>query len=379
MDAAKCRQDFSIPEDIVYFNCSYMGPQLKKASEQGIQEISRKETPWKYTREDFFIHVQRLQQNMGRLLNVEPHNIALTPSVSYGISTAAQGVLYYSDPGEILILDQQFPSNVYPWVELKKHGYQLKILQRNTQEDLTTQVLESIDTKTKVVAIGQCHWADGHMLDIEKIGAECRARNIFFLIDGIQSVGVVPTDVRKSQAHYFAGGMYKWLLGPYGLSYLYIDENYCESPALDSTWMSRLGADKFASLTDYNLELLQGAQKYTMGGKSSFIHVAIANETIEYLLDLGIENIQDAARAKTDYLADWFQKKGFQLIPQEFRAPHILSVKNPNGVWTEEFQEKLRTKNVHVSFRGDYMRMSPNFFNTQQDLERFLKVMAEVL
>ena len=379
MNASEIRQKFAIPEDVVYLNCSYMGPQLKKATELAINELRRKETPYKYTKDDFFDHVASLQEKMARLLGTEPQQIALTPSVSYGISTAARGVLHYSEPGEILLLDQQFPSNVYPWIELESHGFKTRILNRDLEKDLTEQVLNAVDGNTKVVAVGQCHWADGHMMDINEVGRVCREKGILFVVDGIQSVGVVPTDLEKCQAHYFAGGMYKWLLGPYGLSYLYVDKDFCEAPALDATWMSRVGADDFSQLTSYNKELLPGADRYHMGGKSSFVHIAIANTAIQFLLDLGIENICKEVEKKTDLLAEFFSAKGLKIVPKEFRSPNILSVVGEPGQWNEKFQEALIQRQVYVSFRGDCMRITPNVFNTDQDLERFQKAINEVI
>ncbi len=379
MNASKIRQKFTIPDDVTYLNCSYMGPQLKAATERAIEEIRRKETPWKYNKEDFFIHVESLQKKIALLLDTQPEQVALTPSVSYGVSTAARGVLHYSEPGEILMLDQQFPSNVYPWMALESHGFSIKVLQRNLQKDLTEQVLNSIGASTKVVTVGQCHWADGHMMDIEKVGQVCRQKGVLFVVDGIQSVGVLPTSVKKARVHYFAGGMYKWLLGPYGLSYLFVDKDFCEGPALDPTWMSRVGSDDFTQLTNYNRPLLPGADRYHMGGKSSFIHVAIANTAIQFLLELGIENICREVRKKTDFLSGYFSSRGMQLIPRDYRAPHILSIMGEKRQWSESFQERLYQRQVYVSFRGDCMRISPNVFNTDSDLNRLTEVLDEVL
>lgn len=379
MEASEIRKKFAIPEDVIYLNCSTMGPQLRAASDKGIAEVKKKESPWLYTREDFFEHVAELQMKMAQLLNAKPENIALTPSVSYGISTAAKGVLHYSEPGEILILDHQFPSNVYPWLELENQGFKIQVLQRDEKRDLTNQVLEAINVKTKVVSLGQCHWADGQMINIEILGQELKSRSITFVVDGIQSVGVVPTDVQKNMACYFAGGMYKWLLGPYGLSYLYVHDDYCEAPALDSTWMSRVGAEDFSQLTNYSDNFVAGAGRYHMGGKSSFIHVAIANESVQFLLDLGVENIQQAVKEKTARLATFFKERQFEMVADDFRSPHILSVKHPLGSWSEKIQNHLLQNKVMVSYRGDFLRISPNIFNTDLDLERFENILGEIL
>lgn len=370
---SEVRNDFNIPDNICYLSCSTLGPQLKKSTETAHKIMNKKEHPWTIQSEDFFETVENLQNLLGKLLNVPGQNIALTPSVSYGISTAANIIGEKVSPGEILVLDHQFPSNIFPWVELKKRGFSIRTLQRNLSEDLSTQVLNSVTKKTKIVASGNVHWSDGHALDLEMVSQELSSLGIIYLVDGIQSAGVMPTDLQKSPVSFFSGGMYKWLLGPYGLSYLYVNDSFCDGPSLDPTWMSRKNSDKFGVLTNYESHFRPGASRYDMGGKSSFINVALATSSMDWILNQGVENFQEAIRKKTDWIAERANNLGLVTLKPELRSPHILAIWNPNGGWSEDFQSRLVENNIFVSFRGDSMRVAPHVYNSEKDLEKLVE------
>src|SRR5215212_4913187 len=161
MNLGSQRDLFEIPEDIVYLNCAYMSPQLRRAREVGERAVSRKSRPWELTNDDFFEEVEAVRAVFARLVGGDADGVAVIPSVSYGISVAAANVPV-REGQKILILEDQFPSNVYAWRELAERSRAtLVTIPRPEDSDWTGALIEAIDDDTAVVAVPNCHWTDG--------------------------------------------------------------------------------------------------------------------------------------------------------------------------------------------------------------------------
>src|SRR5215203_5631739 len=189
MNLRSQRDLFEIPEDIVYLNCAYMSPQLRPARETGERAISRKSRPWEITPEQFFEDAEEIRTLFARLFGGDAEGVALVPSVSYGISVAAANVPV-RERQNIVILEDQFPSNVYAWRELaERSGARLVTLPRPEDHDWTRALLGEIDADTAVVAVPNCHWTDGSLVDLASVSARVREAGAVLVVDAIQSLG----------------------------------------------------------------------------------------------------------------------------------------------------------------------------------------------
>src|SRR5918999_1959479 len=218
------RELFEIPEGVAYLNCAYMSPQLRSAREVGERVAARKSRPWEITPDDFFEDAEKSRALFARLVGAEADGVALIPSVSYGIAVAAANVKV--EPEEnILILEDQFPSNVYAWRELAaRKGARLVTVPRPADHDWTSAVLEHLAENPAVVAVPDCPWTDGSILDLARVGARAREAGAALMVDGIQSLGAHPFDVAEVGPDFLVASAYKWLLGPYGIGFLYAGE-----------------------------------------------------------------------------------------------------------------------------------------------------------
>lgn len=222
------RDLFEIPQDVTYLNCANMAPQLKSATEAGFSAVRAKESPWKLTAPEWFSGAETLRGLAARLLDVETDGIALVPGVSYGIAVAAQN-LPVSPTQTIVLLDQEFPSNVYTWRELaRKTGCRIRTVRLSSNTSWTEVLQDAIDGTTAIVAVPQCHWTDGSKLNIERIGERAREVGAALVIDASQSLGACPLDLARVQPDFLVAVGYKWLLGPYGLGYLYVAPKWRE-------------------------------------------------------------------------------------------------------------------------------------------------------
>src|SRR3990167_3499689 len=209
------RHLFDIPRAVAYFNCGYMSPLLRTAVEAGREAIQRKAYPWTLTPPDFFRELQQLRELFGALLGTTPDDVAVVPSVSYGMAIAARNLPV--GPGQrVVMLDGDFPSVVYAWqARCAAAGAEAVLLPRPEDHDWTRVVLEAIDDRTAVAALPACHWTDGALLDLVQIGDRLREVGATLAVDTTQSLGVMPFDLKAVRPDFLAAAAYKWLLGPY--------------------------------------------------------------------------------------------------------------------------------------------------------------------
>jgi selenocysteine lyase/cysteine desulfurase len=371
------RDLFEIPEDIVYLNCAYMAPQLRPAREVGERAVSRKSRPWEITPDVFFEDAEEIRALFARLVGGDADGVAIIPSVSYGISVAAAN-LDVREGEKIVILEDQFPSNVYAWGELaERSGARLVTLPRPEDFDWTRALLEEIDSGTAVVAIPNCHWTDGSLVDLARVGERVREAGAALVVDAIQSLGAHPFDVSEVRPDFLVAASYKWLLGPYAVGYMYVGEEYREGKPIEHNWINRRGSQDFSGLVAYQDAFQPGARRYDVGERSNFALLPMAAEALRQLLDWGVENISESIGTLTDLIEEKAEGLGIVTIPKERRARHMIGLMlGPDA--PDDLPTRLTAHNVYVSVRGPSVRVSPHLYNTESDVYRLFDVLERV-
>ena len=253
----KCQKDkFSLPEKITYLNCAYRGPLMKHIEKIGWEAVSQNNNPSLIKPIDFFEPFLKVQKLFAQLINAtDPNRIVLIPSSSYGIANAANNV-DLKNGDEILMLDEQFPSNYYIWERVaKENGAHLKVV---TNPDNTRpcgalwneKILASINTSTKVVAIGSIHWADGTVYDLKAIRKRTDEVGAYLIIDGTQSIGALPFDVQEINPDALICSSYKWMFSPYGCGLAYYGSRFDNGTPIEESWMNRKDSHLFEKLVD---------------------------------------------------------------------------------------------------------------------------------
>jgi len=377
MNLGSQRDLFEIPEDIAYLNCAYMSPQLRQAREIGERAVSRKSRPWEVTPDQFFEDAEVVRTLFARLVSGDTGGVAIVPSVSYGISVAAANVSV-GDGEKIVILEDQFPSNVYSWRELAYwSGARLVTVPRPEDSDWTRALVEEIDADTAVVAAPNCHWTDGSLVDLARVGKSVREAGAALVVDGIQSLGALPFDASEVRPDFLVATSYKWLLGPYGVGFMYVDEKHREGNPIEHNWINRRGSEDFAQLVDYQDAFQPGARRYDVGERSNFVLLPMAAEALRQILDWGVENVSETIGALTDLIEERAEELGIFTTPKEKRARHMIGLMlGPDT--PDDLAGRLTTHNVFVSVRGGTVRVSPHLYNTEEDVDRFFDVLGRV-
>ena len=372
------RHLFDMPDDVHYLNCAYMSPLLNSVVEIGRQAAARKARPWQIRPLDFFETPEIARRLFARLINAAADDIAIVPAASYGIAAAAAN-LPLSASQKLIVLQDQFPSNVYAWRE-KAQAAEARVItvKRRGNRSWADAVLAEIDGDTAIVALPQCHWTDGSMVDLPTIAERCRQVGAKLVLDLTQSIGALAFDVQEIRPDFMVAAGYKWMMGPYTLGFLYVAPEYQSGEPLEFNWIARQGSEDFARLVDYQMDFQPGARRFDMGEGAYFGQMPMAVAALEQLHDWGVENTQMSLRAMTEEIAARAGELGLIAGPPEERAGHFLGLRFPDGV-PDGLLARLAAEQVHVSIRGDAMRVTPHLYNNEADMDKLIEVLKAAL
>jgi len=366
---------FEIPDEITYLNCANMAPQLRSVTEAGLRAVRAKATPWRLSAPEWFSGAEELRNLAAQLLAVEADGVALIPAVSYGIALAAANIPV-SQNQTIVLLDQEFPSNVYAWRELaRRTGAQIVTVKRPPGVSWTAALERAITDNTAMVAVCQCHWTDGAKIDLERVGKRAREVGAALVIDASQSLGACPLDIARVQPDFLVSVGYKWLLGPYGLGYLYVAPRWRDAVPIEQSWLTRAGSEDFTRLVDYTDKYRPGARRFDMGEFPQFVLVPMARAALQRILKWGIPQINASLSALTEDIAQHATDEGFAVLPADQGCGHMIGIRHPDGI-PSELPKLLREAGIFVSMRGDSIRISPHVYNNQNDVARLFAVLT---
>ncbi len=363
---------FNIPDDVTFLNCAYMAPLLKSVNEAGVNGISLRNAPWRISIDQWFEPAEELKSLFAKIINSTKDHIALIPSVSYGTAIAKNNI-HLNSSQNIVVLDQQYPSNIYAWRELSREtGAAIVTVKREPGQTWTEAILAKIDSQTGLIAIPNCHWTDGSLIDLVQVSKRGREVGSKLVIDASQSLGAYPLDVNQIKPDFLVTVGYKWLMGPYNLGYLYADEKYFTGKPIEYSWLNKKGSEDFTSLVLYTDVYKPGARRFDVGEFPDFIHLPMATAALTQILDWGVNNIQETLSLLTNKIAGIAGERGMETPIENNRVGHLIGIRiNENT--SAEIGKKLMANQIYVSFRGSSMRVSPHLYNDDNDVDRLFQ------
>jgi len=368
---------FSLPEDSHYFNCAYMSPLLREVEEAGIVGMRQKRAPYHIAPADFFEPARAVRERFAGLIGAsDPHRIAIVGSASYGIATAARN-LPVSAGERIVVLEEQFPSNIYSWRRLANerraviHTVEAPPVAPGRGRRWNERVLEAIVPGTAIVAMPHVHWADGTLFDLDAIGRRCRDIGAALVIDGTQSIGALPIDVARIHADDGICAGYKWLMGPYSTGLAYFGPRFDDGVPLEENWIGRAGSEQFGGLVRYSDTYQPGALRFDVGERSNFILLPMLLAALDRVLDWGPPAIQ---LYTADLMAPFIERArelGGFVDDADCRAHHLFGLRIPSDRPINGLATLLREHAISVSERGTAIRISPHVYNDERDVAAF--------
>jgi cysteine desulfurase/selenocysteine lyase len=324
--------------------------------------------------------IQQTRESAGRLLHASPDEIALLGPTSLGLSLVANGIAWAPGDEVVCYLDD-YPANVYPWINLRDKGVVVRFIEPAQIGELTAEAVErTLTPKTRLVALASCSFISGFRIDIAAIGKLLRERGILFCLDAIQTLGAFPTTVEH--VDFLSADAHKWLLGPVAIGVVYVKKELFElcRPTLLGSW--NIKAPNFVAQN--RVEFVEGAQRYEPG-VLNVPGVAGMKATIDLLLEIGIEKVAERILSIRSRLVFGLVELGFALLGATTNASHfsgIITVSHPTRDIPSLFK-RLSENRVVCSPRQDrqgnhYLRFSPHFYNTEDEVDRVLELLKPV-
>ena len=366
------RSLFTIPDDVAYLNCAYMSPLLHSAVDAGLAGIRAKAHPWYITAADFFSDVEKSRVLAASIIGCANNDIALIPSASYGVATAINNLDLHPDQ-EIIVLEEQFPSNIYGWMETAKvSGARLKTVRHPKDGDWTQAILNAINRKTGIAALPHCHWTDGGLINLELVSDSLKKYNAALVIDATQSLGAMPLDISMIQPDFLIAACYKWLLGPYSTGILYVAPKHQNGRPIEFGWTDRAGAENFTDLTKYREGYQNGARRFDVGERSNFALLPPLITGLQQIDQWGVPSIYQTISKLTEFAMIRALECGLKIRNLKYRAGHFLGIDLPLNAPTN-LTHQLEKEGVFVSIRGKSLRVTPHVYNTLDDIQLLFK------
>ncbi len=372
---------FNLDPATRYLNGAYMSPLLKSVEAAGLEGLVKKRRPDAISPQDFFTDPERLRTLFAQLVNATPKEIAIIPSVSYGMAVIAKN-LQAQRGQKIIVTEAQFPSNIYPWMALAEEKsldiqtIEMPVESTDRGRKWNERLLDAIDDRTAMVALGHIHWANGTLFDLKKISGKTHRHGGVVVVDGTQSVGALPMDVRHFGIDALVCAAYKWLMGPYQLGYAWFGPAFLNGRPLEENWINRRYSEDFARLVSYQPDYQPGARRYDAGERSNFITVPMGIAALEQIHIWGPDRIQAYCRDLAKEATSIWQKHGFWTEAPEARAAHLFGIQLPERIQPGDLQQKLKERNIAVSVRGDFVRVAPHVYNDAADIQALTEVLA---
>jgi len=366
------RREFPVTENHIYLDHAGVAPvslRVQKAVETFLSE-SVEGGAFHYPK--WAQQVVDIRRSCAKLINVESEEIAFVKSTSHGLSIVAEG-LDWKAGDNVLIYENEFPSNIYPWLNLKRKGVEVKFIPSRDGKILIHDIEQLIDSKTRLIAISSVQFSNGFRIDLGKVGEICRKKNVLFCVDAIQSLGLIPMDVEEYHIDFLSADAHKWLLGPEGIGIF-----YCRGELAEALYPPLIGWKSVQNDFDFDhvdFRLKTNALRFEEGSMNLMGIIGLG-AAIGLLFEIGIPAIEKRVLDLGDLIIRMAEERGYALLTPTLREERGGNITVSGKFDPAEMRDALREKGIMVNCRGGGIRVSPHFYNTAEEIEKLFRAMS---
>jgi selenocysteine lyase/cysteine desulfurase len=371
----KYRKHFKVTEKFIYFNHAAVSPLNTYALNYANKFLEDAVVNGSINYKNWLKNVDTAKDIAADLIKASSDEIAIIKNTTSGILLVANGLRL--KPGDnIIIPEKEFPANVYPWLNLKKKGIEVRFAKWTDGRVLIDDLLKLIDKRTRLLSISHVQFTNGFKIDLEELGHHLKKKGVLFFVDAIQSMGVFDIDVKKCNIDFLAADSHKWLLGPEGVGFFYCKNSNLDLLELDNFgYTSVINSDNYL---DYNMTLRPDASRFEEGSLNMLgIHTALGS--LKLIKEVTREKVKENIISLTDYLVDRLEGEGCTV-----RSPRrddneksgIVSFVSKNHS-TKKLYLKLMRNNCYVALRDNAIRLSPHFYNSTEEGARLIDLVSK--
>ena len=369
------RKGFPVTKRYIYLDHAGVAPislRVKSTVERFLKEASEAGV-FKY--QDWMDRVGSVRMNCAKLLNCQPEEIAFVKNTSHGLSIIAEG-LDWKEGDNLVFFEREFPSNVYPWLNLRRKGVEIREIPSRGESILVEDIERLMDSRTKLLTISSVQFSNGFRIDLKGVGELCVEKNVLFCVDAIQSLGVVPMDVRDFKVDFLSADGHKWLLAPEGTGVF-----YCRKELAEKINPPLVGWKSIVNESDYDridFRLKENTLRFEEGSLNVMGILALG-ASIELLMEVGIERIEGRVLELGDIIIREAEKRDFVVRTPRSRKGRAGIVSFSGNFDPLTLKDKLKSLDVVVNVRGGALRVSPHFYNTEEEISRLFESIDKVL
>jgi selenocysteine lyase/cysteine desulfurase len=373
------RQAWYANDAVVYLNAAGQAPMPRVSLDAVQAALEWKKFPHALTDQGEMALPQRVRTSIANLIGAKPQEIALTTGASAGLMALAYGLSW--KPGdEILTAHGEFPAQYTTWKPMEaREGVKLRLIAPREQWITADDFVAALTPKTRVVSVSMVRFDDGSMLEAAKLGAACRAQGTLLALDVSQCCGAIPMNVKALGADFITCSGYKWLLGPYGSGFFWasseLTARFRPGPFY---WQGIEGLIHYGDLIFESPKPAAGARGWDASETASYFNLTGWDASLRFLQELGVETVAAHNRKLMTRL--------FELLPHDRfvrTSPAKTEQQGPYGCFaayalerTHECNERLKREKVYASLREGNIRVSPHLYNTEQDIDTLIRVIA---
>jgi selenocysteine lyase/cysteine desulfurase len=372
MDLQAIRRQLPVTRQWIYLNHAAVAPLCRPAAEGMRRLVRDAEENGTANYEAWNQLYADARQSVAALIDSHPDEIAFLKNTTDGLIAVASGTAW-SGGDNVVLAEREFPANVYPWLNLQSRGVEVRWVPERDGRLSVDDFAAAVDGRTRVVSVSSVEFLSGFRNDLAGLSALCRERDVLFVVDAIQSLGALPLQVAELGIDCLAADGHKWLMGPEGCALL-----YCSRRVLDRLGVTSLGWASVASahdFLDYGLALQPDARRFETGTQNT-VGIAGLKGAVDFLLAQGISAVGERILALTDQLCAGLERHGYVLLSsrREGEKSGIVSFSSPRHA-AVQLCRSLRERRIIGSVRGDWLRLSPHFYNTAEEIDQVLQVL----
>lgn len=367
MNPEKIRREFPVVENRIFFDHAKVSPlpmRVRSAVNAFVEDASSHGTA-NYA--DWMARVESVRASFARLINASPDEVAFVKNTSEGISIVANGIDW--KPGDnVVIPDIEFPANVYPWWNLKPLGVETRFVHAVDGRVLFDDLVARVDNKTRVLSVSSVECNSGFRLDLNRMGAFCKEKGILFCVDAIQSLGVLPMDVKRDHIDFLSADGHKWLLSVEGLGGFYISSEALEAirPAVVG-WNSMINAYDFMN---YDFTLRPDAARFEEGSFNT-MSIQAFGAALSLFHEVGVDTIEKRIMRLGDKILDELKRRNFRILNSVIPEERSGIISFTGEMDLEKLSDFMAANQVSLTVRDGMVRLSPHFYNSENEIDRF--------
>lgn len=396
IDLGSIRSQFPIVKISTYLDHAFVGPLTKDAMKAINNATSMQAKGASKTFSDLISSCEQVRQEFADFLGATPSEVAFMDTTSMTLSVIANG-LPLKEGDNVVVPEIEYLSNIYPWLNLNAKGIQTIRVKCRDRQFVADDLIRACNQRTKVLALSWVQFSNGYKADVEKIGEFCRSKKIYFVVDGNHAVGAFKINLKNLPIDILATQSFKWLCGPYNVAWLYVRREIIDKikPCLAGP-LSTIPAESFL---DRKFKFKKDAGRFETG-VFNFPGIIGLGASLRFFKKVGITNIEKRIIHLTDYISEGLQTKGYRVISKrnsikeksgiiifrhlnpekDFKSGKKDNIKRANGLdrrgndpFHSSILDNLYRQNIIISMREGALRISPHFYNTVEEIDKFLK------